>query len=561
MSTSSLRFLIGALGALFTFVASGCSGSLRSVPLANSAGIRSNPIAAATTPASQAQGYAVLRFRIPVPGRTASRAPHRISPRYVSASTSQVAVILRGQNQKKPSKQSFPCTAVCTGSIVAPIGVDAIALRLLDSGGHVLSQGAATILVFKKKNNRLDLTLDGVPASVDLTPVPGTLPIIPASSGYVLFNARDADGNIITPDGDYTDAAGHTIVFDLASSNAALHLGVTTVSGPGMPIPFYYDGTQHVGSVTLTPSAHRGVTTSVAFHPAAIALLPGIATRIAPPLTIQLLTVTQMPMPGGSTGCSGFPCADPNKLFLLGNSDEQQVVLTFNVLTGAYLLEPSNFGFGGPFVEPPIDLGGNGFCGDFLERDGNFGYYYVIGFGPGYGTSGANPCPHPVDTPIGQVASTLYCSTETNVYDATHGGFVAQGLVRRIRVIGTATYFVTLWVNSQQVSVYGSPVSGALTVGSNVAVPGAGYYGNADGTVSVIGGSTVASFSHAVENVVGYGSSIYAFENGSIFGVSNASGTFESAPLPIGSVVDVVTGVGGVPMLVEQDGTLDVIGI
>ena len=75
------------------------------------------------------------------------------------------------------------------------------------------------------------------------------------------------------------------------------------------------------------------------------------------------------------------------------------------------------------------------------------------------------------------------------------------------------------------------------------------------------GSTTVATFSHAVENVIAAGGSFYAYENGGIFGVSGSSGVFESATLPIGAVVQVVTGVGGAPMLVESDGTIDVMGI
>src|SRR5262249_13661759 len=142
--------------------------------------------------------------------------------------------------------------------------------------------------------------------------------------------------HIITPDGHYSDAGGNPLVFDIQSSNKAFHLAFATVSAPGMPIAYRYDGTQHVGTFTLMPSAHKGVKTSVAFKGTKMRLVPGIANRIPPPIAVQLMTATQVPIPSGSTGCGGDPCLEPNVIFLLGNAGGQNASLRFDVGTGAY---------------------------------------------------------------------------------------------------------------------------------------------------------------------------------------------------------------------------------
>jgi hypothetical protein len=547
---------------LIVAVAGGCSSHSALLPSLIQTTQQSASVAAPQT--SVTRDWATVRFRIPVPGRTDTHEAHRVFPAYVSASTSKIEAIVRGLGQSKASKQSFPCTAVCTGKIVAPIGPDVLTLRLEDSHKRVLSQGTATILVFKKKNNVFNFTLDGVPARVSLAPTPAIVPVTPASTGYILFNALDANGNIITPDGDYANAKGQPLVFDAASNNASFRLGVTTISSPGTMIPFTYDGTQHVGTVTLTPSAHPGVSTHVTFHASTVTLVPGIATRIAPPLPVQVLSATQVPFPNSA----GF---DPNAIFVLGNSGGQSAALAFDTVTGAYGISISE-GSGAPYMSPPVDQGnGNGFYG-FTEFGNNlWGSSVVHQFSAAESATGAaNPCS--TGNPIGEDnASTRFCQYgffPGSIYDDTHSTFVATGQDRKIEAINGVDYFGTandVGGANPGLNVYAAgsttAVAGAISVGADVTLSATGFYGESNGTVTVIGGSTVATFSHPVESVIGSGTTIYAYENGGIFGVSGASGKFESQPLPIGAVVDVVTGVNGAPMLVESDGTLDVMGI
>lgn len=549
--------------AALVFAASACSSTFGSLP-APSYVVRNASVERAADNASTRPGYATLRLRIWVPGRTHDSVPHRALPAYVSSATRKVAVTVQGANQSTPTTQKLRCTAVCSGKIVAPLGVDLITLQLEDKKNRVLSRGSATVLVFKNNANVFDFTLDGVPASVALVPESNVLPVVPASTGYVNFDARDADGRIITPDGHYVDANGNPLVFDVKSSNRAYHLAVTAVSAPGAPIPFSYNGSSHVGKVTLTAKAARGIHTTVTFHPATLTLVPGISKRISPPVPMDVLMATQVPIPNGSF-------ANPNATFVVGNSGGQQVALALNLVTGAYGAASYNGGLAGPFVYGPVDLGAGGFSGYFQEQgsaSASFGVFAMAPSGAFYGGS-SQPCSTGYNAPIGYDASSYLLCTQFIgwvVYDVTNSTVAASGFERKIRTFGTTDYIVTSGSSSTlQVYSYAAKVStlvsGAIGVGANVTSPSTGYFGDQDGTVKVIGGSTVATFSHSVDNVVGRGSAIYVTESGRIFGVSNPSGTFESAPLSIGNVIEVVTGVGGTPVLVESDGTLDVMRI
>jgi hypothetical protein len=517
--------------------------------------------------ASIPSGYGVVRFRIPVPGRIASRSPHHLVPAYVSTATEKAVAIVRGANAATSKMEKFPCKAVCTGKIVAPLGVDLVTLQLEDKKNRVLSRGSATILVFQKRNNVFDFTLDGVPESVSVVPESKFLPVVPASSGNVIFEARDADGKIVTPDGHFTDANGNPLVFAIKANNAALHLSVSNVSAPTTPIAFSYNGSLHLGTIVVTPRARRGIQTSVAFHAATIQLVPGIANRIPPPIPVTLMTATQVPIPTSSTACGGNPCFEPNAIFLLGNAGGQSTTLRFDVTDGAYGLDETNAA-DGPFANPPVEYV-TGFYA-FMNTLGNVSTEEDGGSVIAYSLNFANPCPG--TSPIGYSSTgTLYCTnpgllTGSSIYDQTHGATVALGQDRKIQEINGTTYFATVAHATpgpnQQVTASGSltPISGAISVGASITSPTTVYFGDSDGTVKQ-GTTTVATFSNPVENVVGDGTSIYVYESNGAFGVSANGGTFESLPLPIGTVLEVVTGVNGAPMLVETDGTLDVMGI
>jgi hypothetical protein len=560
------RFIAAAI-AIVSFAAA-CAG--RS-PIPFTGASSPAALSALPGPASEREraASATIAFSLGVPGRGAHRGAHRSLPAYVSASTAQAWIVVQGQNQRRPERpQKFACTAVCAGRLKAPVGVDRISLSLRDAKGSVLSSGAATTLVFAKKNKPLNLTLDGIVASVGLTPVPGSVAVAPAGRGYVLFDARDADGNLVTPDGDYENAAGTPLVFDVASSSTSLQLASKSVSAPGMPIAFTYDGTQHVQTITLTPSLHPGVKAHVQLTPAGLSLIPAIARRIVPPLPVSLLTVTQVAVPNIADRF------DPGAFFLLGNSGGESVTLAYSALNGDYGLAAAE-SVGGMFANPPIDLGaGYGFAGYIAYGGNSWTQEYVI---PGSAsvayTGTSTPCPTGMSA-IGHIGADDYCRKfgyPGSIWDATTNALVANGQDRKIAVIGGATYYETAGNSApllpgatvQFVTKSGSttPIPGAISVGQNVTNPAIVYLGGADGTVKA-GAATLATFSNAVENVVGTGGSqLYVYENGGTFGYWSGLARYESAPLPIGAVVEIVLGPNGAPTLVEQDGTLDVIAI
>ena len=549
--------------AALVLAASACSNTTGSLPPLPGAAPAASSVSANVSRVPK--GYAIVRFRIAVPGRTHSSAPHRILPAYVSSATRKVAVTVQGANQSTATTQKFRCTTVCSGKIVAPLGVDVVTVQLEDKKNRVLSRGTSTVVVFKTSGNVFDFTLDGVPASVALVPESSVISVVPASAGYVDFEARDADGRIITPDGHYVDAKGNPLVFTVRSNSAALRLSVKTVSAPSAPIAFSYSGTLHVGTITLTPKAIHGIHATVAFHPTTLRLVPGIAARILPPIPVQLMSATQVPIPSSSTGCAGLACYAPNAIFLLGNSGGQSAALEFDVTDGAYGQSPTDV-LSGHYINPPVERI-TGFDGWMPFGNGNYSEGYDAGPSIGYSTNVANPCTGL--TPIGyNAAGTLYCASQgllgSSIYDQTHSTSAALGQDRKIQDINGATYLATVAyatpAPTQRVYVSGAAVSGAISVGADPTNPIAVYFGDFDGTVK-LGTTTVATFSHPVENVLGNGTSVYVYESNGVFGVSGPSGTFESLALPIGTVLEVVPGVGGVPMLVETNGTLDVMGI
>lgn len=570
MSSRSLLCSSGA--AIFILALSACAGHAGFVPpgASRNPGVQS---ARLLLPATTARTR--VRFRIAVPGRTRLSVPHRIFPAYVSTSTQKAAFVVQGQSENKPEPaQVFACTNVCTGSVSLPAGVDRITVTLKDRKGRHLCTGTASVLIFAKENNPLHFTLDGIVSKVDLVPTPAVLPVVPASQGSVLFEARDADGNVIMPNGQYVDIAGRALVFDVTSGDAALKLRTTIVSAPGSPIPFSYNGKLHLGTVTITPSAHPGTTTSARFTAANIRFVPGIARRLPPPVPMQALAVTQVRFQGGGSPSDSY--------LVTGNAAGNWVIFTFNRDSAVYALAASGPGF---FAGPPLDntavaplYGTNALYGFTRDPSGTYDSRVFSSYGAALPNAG-NPCANATDVPIAGIPSTpstTYCQRSTSsgaaeVIDAS-GAIFASGLARKIegfawQVNGTPVYHVYVLTAAGLYEDTGGAdaLPGATAIGRNESWYATGsqpYIGYATGAVE-LAGTRVAKFSHAIESLTGAENPsgvIYAMEQGGTFGVHTSTGLFETSILPIGNVVDVIPGLD-YPVLVESDGTLDVMGI
>ena len=244
-----------------------------SLPRAGSAAPTAS--AAAGAPSSTAKS-GTIAFSISIPISSAASG-HRLSrvPKYVSTSTTQAVVYITPENGEPLNPQTIACTTsngerVCTGSLLAPSGVDTIGIDLEDAEGAVLSQGSVVSVVQPGITTNVNATLDGIVHSVSLVFAAPTITYIPNASGdttvvptYVAVNALDADGNIITYNGAYLDTNGNPFAINLAATslcagNAAcsVTLGATSVSGPGtiVPVTASISAANSQASETLTVS-------------------------------------------------------------------------------------------------------------------------------------------------------------------------------------------------------------------------------------------------------------------------------------------------------------------
>ncbi|HEV8020498.1 MAG TPA: hypothetical protein VGP41_04485, partial [Candidatus Lustribacter sp.] len=180
-------------------------------------------------------------------------------PRYVSASTTQAAVVVTAQNGAV-TNTTIPCTSICTGSLSIPAGLANVQMTLEDAGGKALSQGTTPVLIVSGQTNNVRFTLDGVVHSVSLQWVPAVLTSTAATTVALLVNALDVDGNVITYDGAYVDANDNQVVIKLSSPDATVNAALQSyaVSAPGAVITLPYSGES---SITVTPTVTSGTVT------------------------------------------------------------------------------------------------------------------------------------------------------------------------------------------------------------------------------------------------------------------------------------------------------------
>ena len=189
-------------------------------------------------PTQQKTQEAVVSFNIVVP--TATGAHARRVPNYVSASTKSATIAVGGA-----TPTTVNCTAVCSGTVSAPVGSDTFTVNLYDASngaGNLLSTGTLTQTIVAGQANTVNVTFNGVVASLALsfaspTVTPGT-----AGSVGVTVNALDADGNVIVGPGVYVNASGNAVTIALSNSDSSgsSSLTQTSVTQPTSGIKLNY---------------------------------------------------------------------------------------------------------------------------------------------------------------------------------------------------------------------------------------------------------------------------------------------------------------------------------
>jgi len=194
------------------------------------------PAPQASSPAQKAPQTVSVAFSIVIP-TPAPASAHR--PAYVSSSTKSASIAV-GTN----AAVSVNCTTVCSGTVNAPVGSDLFTVKLYDAtngGGNLLSTGSLTQTIVAGQANSVNVTFNGVIASLGIslpTVTPGT-----AGSVTVSVNAFDADENAIIGSGSYVDASGNPVTVTLADSDTSGNssLSQTTLTAPpASPITLNY---------------------------------------------------------------------------------------------------------------------------------------------------------------------------------------------------------------------------------------------------------------------------------------------------------------------------------
>ncbi|HTZ56064.1 MAG TPA: hypothetical protein VMB20_13465 [Candidatus Acidoferrum sp.] len=263
---SSRRLFVCVVGPLL-FVLAACTTTTTYVPYSNNSSTSPSPSASPGT----------LTFSIAVPGRSGTSNRHlRVRP-FTSQQNVQAVLVITPQTGPAISPSPFPCTNVCTGSVQVSPGVVRVAITLQNaSTGAALAQGSTALVIVAGQSNPVQLTLDGVVASVSVALAQSSLSAGSPGSTLAVVNALDADGNVITYGGNYIDDNGNAVLIGLTSSDSTITLSTTVVSSPNTIVTVSYSGSTSMGLATITPSIETGSVTG-ALTAATISVQPTLA--------------------------------------------------------------------------------------------------------------------------------------------------------------------------------------------------------------------------------------------------------------------------------------------
>ena len=240
------------------------------------------------------------KITIPGAGSTSNRALKKI---YDTASTTQGILLTVYPVSGTPaqavtvtggdiSAASSSCTAVangrtCTIAFAAPPGSSNQLLAqtytqivpasgTVPVGASVLAAGTTPISISTTPAsgvNTVNLTLNPVLASVNITPIPSSLrALLPATFGVSVVGL-DASGSIIVA-GQYVDVNGNPVSAALSlgsNPNNSLSLSTSTVNGSGTTVTGTYNGNDDVAgnasaSIAITSAAPFAATGTLTMH-------------------------------------------------------------------------------------------------------------------------------------------------------------------------------------------------------------------------------------------------------------------------------------------------------
>ncbi len=212
---------------------------------------------APSVPAQTAKATIVLS----VPRAPAQARRH---PQYVSVNANSLVVSLAGTTLATIPLAAPACsdagngTLACTVTFAAPVGTSTMTFATFASSagtGTPLSIVALPVTIVANAANTIALTMNGVPASIELHVAPPvavvTSPPV-ATAVTVSIVARDASQAVIVGPGSYADASGNPLSFALSSSDPA-HAALSTaaLSAPGQTASIAFAGTTAVPTIQI----------------------------------------------------------------------------------------------------------------------------------------------------------------------------------------------------------------------------------------------------------------------------------------------------------------------
>jgi virginiamycin B lyase len=247
----------------------------------------SNPVPTPPTPtpaatATPVTGPGTATFTL-TPDATSSITSARRRPRYVSASTSSIAIVLNGAGTATFLNlgDATQCDAAkkCSVSIAAPAGNDTFLVSAYSGAGgtgFLLSRATVQATITSSGTTVVPVVLNGVVASITLSLATVNPPLHQALSDTLTVIAKDPAGKTIVGPG------GYLYPITLTDSDTSGHssLTKTTLNGPGDTVVLQYDGGYGAGSI--------GAAAFGAPSPSPVTFFPTITT-------------TETTIPGGRT--------------------------------------------------------------------------------------------------------------------------------------------------------------------------------------------------------------------------------------------------------------------
>jgi hypothetical protein len=248
------------LAVLAALAVSACSGGGgRALPP-----LGASPIAGSA--ASGPPGSAQATLHLTIPAATATAASKRRA-QYVSAATQSITIAQTGGPTSTVSlaATSPNCTSASSGSRTCTLsfGVTPGANQLFAVKAFASTDGSGTPLAVQNlaativagTANTIDITLDGVVASLSVFLQNPTLTSGQAGTTNVVVNALDASGYVIVAPGTFSDANGNPIAVTLADSDTtgATKLAQTSVTQPAT-IALTYNGAA-IPAITISATA------------------------------------------------------------------------------------------------------------------------------------------------------------------------------------------------------------------------------------------------------------------------------------------------------------------